>query len=91
MNVKQLTNSDSLKILQEAKLDPDDLSTRQARVLLDYDAVMPNEMTVHQNDVRLGTVHLSPYAHTISHRKKKKTNFSTFLRKEMYLTRLFRK
>lgn len=29
----------------------DDMGTKQARVILDYDAVMPGEMTVKQNDV----------------------------------------
>ncbi|CAJ0916246.1 unnamed protein product, partial [Mesorhabditis belari] len=32
-------------------MDPDDLSTKQARVLMDYDAVLPSEITVKENDI----------------------------------------
>ncbi|CAI5454283.1 unnamed protein product [Caenorhabditis angaria] len=30
---------------------PDDMGTKQAKVILDYDAVMPNEISVKQNDI----------------------------------------
>lgn len=42
-----------LLIFQPSGLLPDDLGTKQAKVIMDYDAVLPQEISVTQNDVSL--------------------------------------